>query len=169
MNSAPSVVYAEGFRPGYIGRIAQMHGEYYAVEWGSGLEFEALMAREIVDFYEDYRPERDLLLTAHCGNVLVGCIAVEGAQTERAGARLRWYLLMPEYHGQGIGKALLTRALDFCRDRRFEKVYLWTVEGLPLSRALYEKAGFEIVERIEDDRYTVPHVNLRMELPLGRQ
>lgn len=94
-SALPSTVLSvEGFEPGYLGRIAHMHGEYYATAWGAGVEFEALMAQEIAEFYEHYHSERDLLLTAHIAGGLVGCIAVLGTLSERPGeARLRWFLL----------------------------------------------------------------------------
>jgi len=162
-----AVTYVEGFEPGYLGRIAQMHGEYYAMAWGSGVGFEALMAQEIAEFYEQYHPERDLLLTAHVAGRLVGCIAILGTLSERPGeARLRWFLLEESSQGQGIGSRMLARALEFCREQGFPTVYLWTVEGLPGSLHLYEKAGFRIVEPFADARYGLEHTNLRLEKPL---
>jgi GNAT superfamily N-acetyltransferase len=162
-----TVTYVEGFEPGYLGRIAQMHGEYYAKAWGSGADFEAMMARELCEFCARYNPERDLLLTAHVDGVLVGSIAIDGTQSERPGlARLRWYLLEENSQGQGLGKKLLGRALEFCRTQGFPRVFLWTVEGLPASRHLYEKVGFRVVERFVDSRYTMEHTLLRMERPL---
>jgi GNAT superfamily N-acetyltransferase len=162
----PETTYVAGFQPGFLGRIAQMHGEYYAKVWGSGVPFEAQMAHELYEFSETYDPERDLLLTAHVDGLLVGSIAINGSQAERPGAQLRWYILTEEYQGRGIGRVLLDHALAFCRERGFESVFLWTVEGLPQSRRLYEKAGFRLVESVRDDRYTIEHVNLRFEMSL---
>jgi GNAT superfamily N-acetyltransferase len=165
--AAPAVRYVEGFEPGYLGRIAQMHGEYYAKVWGSGAGFEAIMAHELCEFFDRYDITRDLLLTAHVDGVLAGCIAIDGTQAERPGlARLRWFILEESYQGHGIGKELLKRALAFCQAQEFPYVYLWTVEGLPESRHLYEKAGFQVVQRLEDSRYTVEHTQIMMELPL---
>jgi len=156
-----------GFQPGFLGRISQMHGEYYAKAWGSGPGFEALMARELGEFFERYDPARDLLLTAHVEGQLVGSIAIDGSQEERPGeARLRWFLLDEAFQGRGIGRHMLERSLDFCRRQGFSTVYLWTVEGLAPSRHLYEQAGFRVVERFIDSRYTVEHTQLRFELPL---
>ena len=157
----------EGFEPGYLGRIVQMHGEYYARVWGTGAAFEAGMAREFCEFCEHYNPERDLLCTVHRDETIVGCIAINGTQSERPGlARLRWYLLEEECQGQGIGSRLLNRALAFCQAQGFPLVYLWTVEGLPASRHLYERAGFHVIQRWVDCRYTVEHTHLLMEMPL---
>jgi hypothetical protein len=38
--------FIEGYRPGTLGRIAELHGVYYAAVWGSGAEFEGMMASE---------------------------------------------------------------------------------------------------------------------------
>jgi GNAT superfamily N-acetyltransferase len=91
---------------------------------------------------------------------------VEGSQREQPGARLRWVIVEPAYHGRGIGKELLRRALAFCAGAGFSRVFLWTVEGLPESLALYQKAGFRVVDRFPDDRYSVPGVNLLLERAL---
>jgi GNAT superfamily N-acetyltransferase len=163
---AAAVELAEGYRPGILGRIVEMHGVYYARAWGSGVRFEALMARQLCDFCEGYDAGRDLLLTAHADGRLVGSVAVDGSQAERPGARLRWFLLEEGYQGRGIGRALLRGALDFCAGRGFDNVYLWTVEGLPQSRHLYEQSGFRVVERFPDAEYGVDHMKIRMELPL---
>ena len=42
----------------------------------------------------------------------------------------------------------MEEALAFCRDSRYESVFLWTVEGLPESAALYCSAGFAETERV---------------------
>lgn len=162
----PAVSYREGFEPGFLGRIAQLHGEYYARIWHSGVPFEAQMARELCDFWEVYDSGRDLLLTVHVDGLLAGSIAIVGSQAEVSGAQLRWYIIAEGYQGRGIGRSLLERALAFCRERGFESVFLWTVEGLPESRHLYESAGFRVTDRVRDDRYTMEHVNLRFEMKL---
>jgi len=158
--------YVEGYRPGALGRITELHGVYYAEAWGSGADFEGMMAQEMWEFLVGYQPSRDLLLTAQVQGRVVGSIAVVGEQRERPSARLRWVIVDPAYQGYGIGKQLLERALAFCRQAGYPRVYLWTVEGLPRSFALYQRAGFQTVERIADERYSVPRMNLRMELTL---
>jgi GNAT superfamily N-acetyltransferase len=166
MSTPAAPAFVEGYRPGYLGRIAELHGVYYATAWGAGAEFEGMMAEELRAFLARYRDGRDLLLTAHLDGRLVGSIAVEGSQREQPGARRRWVIVEPAYHGRGIGKELLRRALAFCEGAGFSRVFLWTVEGLPESLALYQKAGFRVVDRFPDDRYGVPRVNLLLERAL---
>jgi GNAT superfamily N-acetyltransferase len=76
-------------------------------------------------------------------------------------------LVDPKFHGRGAGKILLHTALDWCRERGFRTIFLWTVDNLPQSRSLYEATGFRVTQRCKDDRYTVLHDNLKMELSLS--
>jgi GNAT superfamily N-acetyltransferase len=156
-----------GYEPGLIGRVGELHGRYYAVVWGAGTPFELLITREFCDFIEHYDPARDLVLSAHIDGVLAGSISLLGQNPGPDGVQLRFFIVDPACHGRGAGKALLAAALDWCRARGFLKVFLWTVDQLPQSRGLYEKAGFRVTERYSDDRYTVRREHLKMELDLG--
>jgi GNAT superfamily N-acetyltransferase len=155
-----------GYEPGLIGRVGEIHGRYYAQAWGSGVPLELMMTREFCDFIEHYDPEQDLVLSAHIDGVLAGSISILGQKENSDGAQLRFFIVDPKYHGRGAGKMLLTEALAWCREQQIQKVFLWTVDHLPQSRALYERAGFRIIERLHDDRYTVAHDNLKMQLVL---
>jgi GNAT superfamily N-acetyltransferase len=156
-----------GYEPGLIGRVGELHGRYYAKAWGAGAPLELMMTREFCDFIEHYDPEKDLVLSAHIGDVLIGSISILGQNPGPDGVQLRFFLVDPAYHGRGAGKALLSQALDWCRDRGFRKIFLWTVDHLAQSRALYEKAGFRVTERCPDDRYTLYLESLKMELSLS--
>lgn len=159
--------FVEGYRPGYLGRIVELHGRYYNKAWGSGAEFESLMAIELSDFCKKYNPERDLLLTAHIDDAFAGSIAIYGSKSTQNEAQLRWFILDEAYRGRGIGRTMLQRALNFCQDKGFTKVYLWTADQLPQSRHLYESAGFEIVEQLTDSTYGIPLLKLKMEMFLN--
>ena len=154
-----------GYEPGLIGRVAELHGRYYAAAWGVGPGFELMVARDLCDFVERYDPENDIVLSAHIGGVLAGSIAILG-NSGQEGAQLRFFLVDPRYQGLGAGKALLNEALSWCRARRFPKVFLWTVDNLAQSRRLYDQAGFLVTAQHTDDRYTAPLESLRMELAL---
>ena len=164
--SSPMVLH-EGYEPGAVGRIVELHGRYYAGEWGSGAPFEILIAREVSEFLETYDPAHDLLVTAHLGEAMIGSLAMVG-RTDRPGwAQMRFVIVDPSRHRLGAGKAMLRRGLAWSRERGLAGIFLWTVDNLPASRAMYEKAGFRVVERCPDDRYTLPLDCLRMELPLA--
>src|SRR5262245_32924322 len=152
-----------GYEPGLIGRVGELHGRYYATVWGVGARFELMMTREFCDFIEQYDPERDIVLSAFIGGVVAGSISILGGKPGADSAQLRFFLVDPKYHGRGAGKALLTAALEWCRERGFSRIFLWTVDNLPQSRQLYENAGFRVTTRCIDDRYSVPLESLKME------
>ena len=54
----------KGYRPGAIGRVAQLHGEYYHRHWGFGLFFEAKVATELAAFLSRCDETRDGFWTA---------------------------------------------------------------------------------------------------------
>jgi GNAT superfamily N-acetyltransferase len=164
--AAPGLVLRQGYEPGLLGRVAELHGRYYAGAWGSGVPFESLIAREFGEFLEGYDEGHDLVLSAHRDGRLIGAIAIYGRRQLPEGVQLRFFIVDSACHGCGAGKALLAQSLAWCRERRVGKVFLWTVDGLPASRRLYEKAGFRVTERVPDDRYTVVRDNLRLELDL---
>jgi GNAT superfamily N-acetyltransferase len=156
-----------GYEPGVVGRIGELHGRYYAVAWGSWAAFEILVSRELCDFVERYDARKNLLITAHNDRAMVGSLAVDCRTPEPDIAQLRFVIVDPAHQGRGAGKAMLNTALDWCHEAGFRKVFLWTVDHLPESRSLYEKAGFRVTERCADDRYTVHRDNLKMELILS--
>jgi GNAT superfamily N-acetyltransferase len=158
--------FVEGYIPGVIGRITELHGIYYGQVWGSVPGFEAMVATELAQHLSRYTPGRDLLLTAHLDGRLVGSILVDGTQSELPGARIRFVIVEQESMGKGIGRELMERAIAFAREAGFKTAYLWTVRGLHQSFSLYQRRGFDVVEEFESDQYGVPHTHLRMERTL---
>jgi hypothetical protein len=37
---------------------------------------------------------------------------------------------------------LVREAVQFCKNRNYKRIYLWTFEGLDVARHLYEREGF---------------------------
>lgn len=133
----------EGYRPGAIGRIAEMHSRYYAREWGFGVYFEAKVARECAEFFERAAYATDRAWLVLDGERVVGSLIVDGA--EGADAHLRWFVLDDGLRGQGVGADLMARAVGFC-DARGVGCYLTTFAGLEAARALYERHGFKLTD-----------------------
>ncbi len=134
---------SEGYIPGCIGRVAQLHASYYAQSSGFGVEFEAKVAKELAEFCLSYTAGRDGLWLAH-GAEIAGSIAVDGSHAAKDGAHLRWFIMSDVLRGKGIGKQLLRRALEFSDHLGYKRVYLWTFAGLGAARHLYESHGFRL-------------------------
>jgi GNAT superfamily N-acetyltransferase len=132
----------KGYLPGAIGRIVELHAQYYSTLVGFGLPFESKVARELVEFCERYDNERDGLWLALQDGHIEGAIAMDGSHAEQDGAHLRWFIASDHLRGTGAGTALLAAAMAFCRAQQYQRVFLWTFEGLNAARHLYEKFGF---------------------------
>jgi GNAT superfamily N-acetyltransferase len=136
----------QGYFPGLIGRITAAHAIYYHAHWGFDGSFEIQVATELAAFIAAWNPQRDGLWAAMQGQRLVGSIAIDGSQARTAGARLRWFLVLPESQGAGIGTRLARSAVEFCRQQGYPQVFLWTFQGLDAARRVYENCGFALCE-----------------------
>jgi len=62
------------------GKITELHGSYYAENWGFDITFETQVARELSEFLLDFRVGRDFFRTARAGNRFAGSIAIDGKE-----------------------------------------------------------------------------------------
>jgi GNAT superfamily N-acetyltransferase len=140
-----STTIREGYGPGCIGRIAELHASYYHRTAGFGLAFERKVALELADFCDRYVAGRDGLWLALGDGRIEGSIAIDGSHAARDGAHLRRFIVSDAARGRGVGGRLLDAAMAFCCARDYDRACLWTFEGLDAARHLYEKAGFGLV------------------------
>jgi len=146
----------EGLLPGAIGRIAEMHGRYYARDWNMGSYFEARVASGVAEFSQRLdRPMNRLWLALQAGEI-VGSLAIDGENLGEGKAHLRWVIVDDGLRGSGTGRRLLARAVEFCDAHGFEETHLWTFKGLDAARKLYESVGFERVEEWSGDQWGQP-------------
>lgn len=131
-----------GYRPGVLGRIVELHGTYYAREWGMGLYFEAKVATEFAAFLQRIA-EGDGIWVALVDGMVAGSIVIDGHFPD-GDARLRWFILDDAYRGLGLGGLLMRHAMEHCRAQGFQRVWLSTFSGLIAARRLYEKYGFRL-------------------------
>ena len=143
----------QGYVPGCIGRITELHVDYYSRLVGFGLSFEAKVANGLVAFFEQYQAGRDGIWLAVEGNRVQGSIAIDGSHAEEEGAHLRWFIASEETRGTGIGSRLMEHAMEHCVAQGFRRVYLHTFEGLEAARHLYERHGFRLVHQQAGDQW----------------
>ena len=73
-------------------------------------------------------------------------VAIDGEDLGPGVAYLRWFIVDDGIRGGGIGRKLLSAALEFCDRQGFAEVQLWTFQGLDAARHLYEALGFSLAE-----------------------
>ena len=57
-------------------------------------------------------------------------------------AELQLLGVRPEYRGYGLGRKLVTCAIDNAKQSAYTKLVLWTQPSMPLAQKIYETSGF---------------------------
>jgi GNAT superfamily N-acetyltransferase len=157
-----------GWQPGAIGDMVAMHSRYYALHWNFGPFFEAKVAGEMAAFVRDrHRSPSQLWCAVDSRERLVGSVAIDGAKGLEGGAHLRWFMVDPNRQGMGAGSRLLDTAVEFCRDKGFSSIYLWTFAGLHAARRLYEARGFVLTQEMTGDTWGKPVTEQCFQLELA--
>lgn len=120
------------------------------------------LTQGVISLIEKFDPEKDCMFILECDGSASGCIAI--THTGEHIAQLRYFFLEPEVRGLGAGTSLLNKALDFCREKKYTHVFLWTVSAQESARVLYKNAGFEITETSENDNWGAPVVEEKWDL-----
>lgn len=136
-------------KPGEAGYIAYRHCILYEKEYGLGGTFEQYVLDSLTKYINE-QPEGEIWVAEHNGRI-VGSIAI--VRTDERMAQLRWFLIEPEYRGTGLGRQLMTIAMDYCKQKKFSRVYLWTFQDLKAARHLYKSFGFSLTEQVESNTW----------------
>jgi DNA-binding MarR family transcriptional regulator/GNAT superfamily N-acetyltransferase len=149
-------------KPGDVGYIAYRHGVLYAQEYGLDQVFERYVLTSLTKFLENQSAGN--IWIAEFGGNIIGFIGIVGIDQETA--QLRWFLIEPEFRGTGLGRRLMTVAIDYCKEKQFKRVFLWTFQGLDAARHLYEKFGFTPSELVENNTWKHQVIEERWNLTL---
>lgn len=125
-------------KPGDAGFIAYRHCILYEKENGLSGTFEQYVLNSLVKYIE-HRSEGEIWV-AEYNSQIVGSIGI--VSTDKSTAQLRWLLIEPEFRGKGLGRQLMTIAVDYCKQKKFSRVFLWTIQELKVAHHLYSSFGF---------------------------
>lgn len=143
----------EGYFPGIVGRVTQMHAQYYSANYGFGDYFERQVSNAVSEFTERLGSSINSIWTAQHKGEILGSIAIDGEDLGNNNAHLRWFIVDDGLQGSGVGRRLLEATTNFCDATGFEKVTLWTFKGLDAARRLYESYGFVLQDEYEGSQW----------------
>jgi DNA-binding MarR family transcriptional regulator/GNAT superfamily N-acetyltransferase len=158
--AAPVVI--RPYRAGDPGYIAHRHGVLYEQEYGLDKVFEQYVITGLAKFFAAGADGE--IWVAEAGGKIVGSIAIVAAG--QGTGQLRWFLIEPGFRGIGLGHRFMTVALDYCRQRQFSHVFLWTFRGLDAACHLYERYGFRPTEETENTTWREKLTEQRWDLDL---
>ena len=90
-------------------------------------------------------------LVMRSGDATVGCGGVQCVDDATGEIKRMW--IHPEWRGLGLGRRLLARLEDVARDLGRSRVVLDTNSTLNEAISMYERAGYEPIERYNDNPY----------------
>ena len=143
----------EGYQTGMIGDIAALHARTHGPVIGMGPTFESLVANAMAEFMPRIgNPVNNSWSLLENGQVM-GSITIDGEDLGHNTAHLRWFILAQRLRGKGLGRALLQKALEHCREHAFDAIHLWTLKGLDAAGRLYVQQGFKLAEEYVGDQW----------------
>lgn len=125
-----------------IDYVISRHSTLYEDEYGLTPIFSDYVDKGVHHFAEHYDMTCECMLIAEMDKKTLGSIVV--AKSDASTAQLRYFLIEPDLRGRGLGHKLVKLALDFCREKGYQHVFLETISSLKTARHIYESHGFTL-------------------------
>jgi GNAT superfamily N-acetyltransferase len=137
----------------------------YEVEYGLTSEIWRRYLTDGVDtFVQNFDEKKDCMYILEWNCIPSGCVAITHINEETA--QLRFFYMEEHCRGLGLGRNLIDRAVDFCKEKKYRHVFLWTFSTLYAARHLYRAKGFKLTDGHENNDWGEPVLQERWDLEL---
>jgi GNAT superfamily N-acetyltransferase len=158
--SLSDITIRTSWQSGDIGMVTYLHGILYKQEFDYGLALEAYVAEGLYEFYTHYDPANNRIWACEHNGKMIGFLALMNRGTS---AQLRYFFILKEYRGIGLGKKLMKLYMEFLHTCGYASSYLWTTDDCTEAIALYTRFGFRLVEEKPTDAFDRPVLEQRYE------
>ena len=131
-------------KSGDIGYVIYLHGSLYGKEYNYSIAFETYVAKGLYEFYSQYDPNKDCVWICEHKNSIIGFLLL--MHRERNSAQLRYFIVLPQYRGIGLGRKLMELYMTWLKEHDYHSSYLWTTNEQETAAELYKKLGFKLME-----------------------
>ncbi|MGZ7109431.1 MAG: GNAT family N-acetyltransferase [Methanobacterium sp.] len=137
----------------------------YEAEYGfTSKIWKAYLTEGVHELVNQFDGEKDCIYILEHDGVPSGCAAI--VHEDDNTAKFRFFFMDLKLRGLGAGRKLLEMSIDFCRERKYNHVHLWTFSTLNAARYLYKSKGFKITETRENNEWGTPVLEELWELDL---
>lgn len=137
----------------------------YEKEYGFTTEtWKSYITDGVQEMIQKFNIQKDCIYIVEHKNKPAGCVAI--THTDEDTAQLRFFFVDASLRGLGAGNQLIQKVLDFCKEKKYKHIFLWTFSALEAARHLYSKNGFQLTETHENKDWGSPIVEEKWELDL---
>lgn len=151
LSDATDVITIRPFIQSDIEYVISRHKTLYYAERHLSGTFSAYVDEIVYSFVQNFNADTDCLNILERNGVPAGSIAI--AKKDDHTAQLRFFMLEPEMRQRGYGNRLMEMALDFCREKGYQKVFLLTITAQVIARHVYETHGFRKVSSTDKSEW----------------
>jgi GNAT superfamily N-acetyltransferase len=141
------------------------HHKMYETEYGLDTNvWKSYVADAVHDFIIQFDKEKECMFILDYNGNPSGSAAIKHIDDETA--QFRFFLIEPGLRGLGAGHMLFDKTIDFCREKGYKHVFLWTFSTLMAARHLYKTKGFSIKETHENKEWGTEVLEERWDMDL---
>lgn len=129
-------------KPGEPSLVVHFYYKLFEEQFDFLPSTEQYFLHAMIDLFGDERNNK-LFVVEYNGAIVGSVCIVKLAEHE---AQLRLFGTSPILQGKGVGTELMKIAMDYCREKEFHHVVLWTIDICKAARHLYGKFGFKLTD-----------------------